>query len=117
MLEHVEHAVPLARALVQGGVRVLEVTLRTKAALACIEAIARDGSWRKSALQVVGPGYYFSESPAPASHIKISPDARHALVLHSQQLYLVTLPAPDATAVPIDLSRTGASVQRAGSIS
>jgi 2-dehydro-3-deoxyphosphogluconate aldolase / (4S)-4-hydroxy-2-oxoglutarate aldolase len=42
VLERVEHAVPLARALVQGGVRVLEVTLRTKAALACIEAIARD---------------------------------------------------------------------------
>jgi len=42
VLEHVEQAVPLARALVQGGVRVLEVTLRTKAALACIEAIARD---------------------------------------------------------------------------
>ncbi len=33
---------PLARALVQGGVRVLEVTLRTKAALACMEAIARE---------------------------------------------------------------------------
>jgi 2-dehydro-3-deoxyphosphogluconate aldolase / (4S)-4-hydroxy-2-oxoglutarate aldolase len=40
VLEQVEHAVPLARALVAGGVRVLEVTLRTKAALACIEAIA-----------------------------------------------------------------------------
>jgi Entner-Doudoroff aldolase len=42
VLEYVEHAVPLARALVQGGVRVLEVTLRTKAALACIEAIVRE---------------------------------------------------------------------------
>jgi 2-dehydro-3-deoxyphosphogluconate aldolase/(4S)-4-hydroxy-2-oxoglutarate aldolase len=36
------HAVPLARALVAGGVRMLEVTLRTPVALACIEAIARD---------------------------------------------------------------------------
>jgi 2-dehydro-3-deoxyphosphogluconate aldolase / (4S)-4-hydroxy-2-oxoglutarate aldolase len=41
VLERVEHAVPLARALVAGGVRVLEVTLRTPAALACIEAIVR----------------------------------------------------------------------------
>jgi 2-dehydro-3-deoxyphosphogluconate aldolase/(4S)-4-hydroxy-2-oxoglutarate aldolase len=41
VLERVEQAVPLARALVDGGVRVLEVTLRTPAALACIEAIAR----------------------------------------------------------------------------
>jgi 2-dehydro-3-deoxyphosphogluconate aldolase / (4S)-4-hydroxy-2-oxoglutarate aldolase len=42
VLERVEDAVPLARALVAGGVRVLEVTLRTPAALACIEAIARE---------------------------------------------------------------------------
>lgn len=36
------HAVPLARALVEGGIRMLEVTLRTPQALDCIEAIARD---------------------------------------------------------------------------
>lgn len=42
VLHKVEHAVPLARALVAGGVRMLEVTLRTPQALACMEAIARD---------------------------------------------------------------------------
>jgi 2-dehydro-3-deoxyphosphogluconate aldolase/(4S)-4-hydroxy-2-oxoglutarate aldolase len=41
ILDRVEDAVPLARALCDGGVRVLEVTLRTAAALACIEAIAK----------------------------------------------------------------------------
>lgn len=41
VLQRVEHAVPMAHALLEGGVRVLEVTLRTPAALACIEAIAR----------------------------------------------------------------------------
>jgi 2-dehydro-3-deoxyphosphogluconate aldolase/(4S)-4-hydroxy-2-oxoglutarate aldolase len=42
VLSDVAHAVPLARALVAGGIRMLEVTLRTPAALACIEAIARE---------------------------------------------------------------------------
>ena len=42
VLQRVEHAVPMARALVAGGVRVLEVTLRTPAALACMAAIARE---------------------------------------------------------------------------
>ena len=42
VLHRVEDAVPMARALVEGGVRVLEVTLRTPAALACMAAIARD---------------------------------------------------------------------------
>ncbi|MDE2276504.1 MAG: bifunctional 4-hydroxy-2-oxoglutarate aldolase/2-dehydro-3-deoxy-phosphogluconate aldolase [Burkholderiales bacterium] len=41
VLQRLEHAVPLAQALVDGGVRVLEVTLRTPVALQCIEAIAR----------------------------------------------------------------------------
>lgn len=42
VLDDAAHAVPLARALVAGGIRMLEVTLRTPAALACIEAIARE---------------------------------------------------------------------------
>lgn len=40
VLNRLEDAVPLARALVAGGVKVLEVTLRTPVALKCIEAIA-----------------------------------------------------------------------------
>jgi 2-dehydro-3-deoxyphosphogluconate aldolase/(4S)-4-hydroxy-2-oxoglutarate aldolase len=42
VIERVEDAVPMARALVAGGVKVLEVTLRTDAALKAIEAIARE---------------------------------------------------------------------------
>jgi 2-dehydro-3-deoxyphosphogluconate aldolase/(4S)-4-hydroxy-2-oxoglutarate aldolase len=42
VLNDIAHAVPMARALVAGGIRMLEVTLRTPQALACIEAIARD---------------------------------------------------------------------------
>lgn len=41
VLHKLEDAVPMARALVDGGVRVLEVTLRTPVALQCMEAIAR----------------------------------------------------------------------------
>ena len=41
VLQRVQDAVPLAQALVAGGVRVLEVTMRTPVALQCIEAIAR----------------------------------------------------------------------------
>ena len=41
VLHRVQDAVPLAEALLAGGVKVLEVTLRTAVALQCIEAIAR----------------------------------------------------------------------------
>jgi 2-dehydro-3-deoxyphosphogluconate aldolase/(4S)-4-hydroxy-2-oxoglutarate aldolase len=41
-IERVEDAVPLARALVAGGLPILEVTLRTSVALAAIAAIAAE---------------------------------------------------------------------------
>ena len=41
VLHSTEHAVPMAKALLAGGIRVLEVTLRTPQGLACIEAIAK----------------------------------------------------------------------------
>ena len=41
VVQRLQDAVPLAQALVEGGVRVLEVTLRSAVALAAIEAIAR----------------------------------------------------------------------------
>jgi 2-dehydro-3-deoxyphosphogluconate aldolase/(4S)-4-hydroxy-2-oxoglutarate aldolase len=41
VIDHLDDAVPLAQALVEGGVRVLEITLRTPVALRCMEAIAR----------------------------------------------------------------------------
>jgi 2-dehydro-3-deoxyphosphogluconate aldolase / (4S)-4-hydroxy-2-oxoglutarate aldolase len=42
VLNDVNHAVPMARALVAGGIRMLEVTLRTPVALECIERIAKE---------------------------------------------------------------------------
>ena len=62
VLNDVAHAVPMARALVAGGVRMLEVTLRTPQALACIEAIARDVPEA-----VVGAGTVRSKADAQAA--------------------------------------------------
>ncbi|QKV53190.1 bifunctional 4-hydroxy-2-oxoglutarate aldolase/2-dehydro-3-deoxy-phosphogluconate aldolase [Comamonas antarctica] len=62
VLHEVQHAVPMARALVAGGIRMLEVTLRTPQALACIEAIAREVSEA-----VVGAGTVRSSNDAAAA--------------------------------------------------
>lgn len=40
-IDDVAHAVPLARALVEGGLPAIEITLRTPSALAAMEAVAR----------------------------------------------------------------------------
>ena len=43
-IERVADAVPLARALVKGGLPVLEITFRTEAALEALAAIAAGGA-------------------------------------------------------------------------
>ena len=62
VLNDVAHAVPMARALLAGGIRMLEVTLRTPQALACIEAIARE-----LPEAVVGAGTVRSRADAQAA--------------------------------------------------
>ena len=62
VLTDVGQAVLMARALVAGGIRMLEVTLRTPQALSCIEAIARDVPEA-----VVGAGTVRSAADAQAS--------------------------------------------------
>jgi len=62
VLTDVVHAVPMARALLAGGIRMLEVTLRTPQALACIEAIAREVPQA-----VVGAGTVRSRADAQAA--------------------------------------------------
>ncbi len=44
VINHLEHAVPLAKALVEGGLKVLEITLRTPVALDAIRAIKAEVS-------------------------------------------------------------------------
>jgi 2-dehydro-3-deoxyphosphogluconate aldolase/(4S)-4-hydroxy-2-oxoglutarate aldolase len=62
VIQRIEDAVPLAQALVDGGVRVLEVTLRTPVGLACIEAIAKN-----VAGAIVGAGTIRSAADARAA--------------------------------------------------
>lgn len=79
VLQRLEHAVPVARALVDGGLRALEVTLRTPVALACIEAIAREvpeavvgaGTLRSAAdvRAARDAGCQFGVSPGYTAHI------------------------------------------------
>ena len=72
-IDDVERAVPLAETLLQSGIGIVEITLRTSDALAAIEAVARDvpemlvgaGSVRQAAqvLDVANAGARFAVSP------------------------------------------------------
>jgi 2-dehydro-3-deoxyphosphogluconate aldolase/(4S)-4-hydroxy-2-oxoglutarate aldolase len=84
--------VPLARALVAGGIRVLEVTLRTAAALPAIEAIAR-----AVPEAIVGAGTVRSDADARAAHaagarFAVSPGWSPRVAAACQALDLALLP-------------------------
>jgi 2-dehydro-3-deoxyphosphogluconate aldolase/(4S)-4-hydroxy-2-oxoglutarate aldolase len=92
VLTDVAHAVPLARALVAGGIRMLEVTLRTPVALAGIEAIAREVPEA-----VAGAGTVRSSADAQAASMAgarfaVSPGYTHAVGKACHDLGLPLLP-------------------------
>lgn len=82
VINRVEDAVPMAEALLQGGIRVLEVTLRTSCALAGMEAIAKAvpeailgaGTVRnvKDAQAVKNVGCQFAVSPGYTSELGLA---------------------------------------------
>lgn len=92
VLQKIEHAVPMARALVAGGIRMLEVTLRTPVALQCIEAIAREVPEA-----VVGAGTIRSAADAQAAQLAgarfaVSPGYTSAVGKACRDLGLPLLP-------------------------
>jgi 2-dehydro-3-deoxyphosphogluconate aldolase / (4S)-4-hydroxy-2-oxoglutarate aldolase len=106
VLSQVAHAVPLARALVAGGIRMLEVTLRTPVALACIEAIAREVPEA-----VAGAGTVRSAADAQAAamagaQFAVSPGYTHAVGKACHELGLPLLPGV-ATASEVMAAQEG----------
>jgi len=92
VLHDVQHAVPMAEALVAGGVKVLEVTLRTPVALRAIEAIAR-----AVPQAIVGAGTLRSAADARAARdagcvFGVSPGYTHAIGAACREAGLPLLP-------------------------
>lgn len=92
VLHDVAHAVPMARALLAGGIRMLEITLRTPQALACMEAIARDVPDA-----IVGAGTVRSAADAQAASMAgaqfvVSPGYTHQVAKACHDLGLPLLP-------------------------
>lgn len=92
VLHEVDDAVPVAQALLEGGVRVLEVTMRTPVALRCMEAIAR-----AVPQAIVGAGTVRSAADARAAlaagaRFAVSPGYTGALGAACREIGLPLLP-------------------------
>lgn len=90
IIEDVRHAVPLARALVAGGIRSIEVTLRTAAAMEAIRAIAAEVEGAVVGVGTVLDGEQLEAARKAGAHFAVSPGVSPRL-----------LDAADASELPL----------------
>jgi 2-dehydro-3-deoxyphosphogluconate aldolase / (4S)-4-hydroxy-2-oxoglutarate aldolase len=92
VLKRLEDAVPLARALVAGGVRVLEVTLRTPVAFAAIEAIRKQVPEAIVGAGTVTRASEFEQAVAAGAAFIVSPGLTSGLIEAARTSSIPLLP-------------------------
>jgi 2-dehydro-3-deoxyphosphogluconate aldolase/(4S)-4-hydroxy-2-oxoglutarate aldolase len=107
VLDDVALAVPVAQALVAGGVPVIELTLRTPAALACIEQIATHvPEILVGAGTVLTPGHALEARSAGAQFL-VSPGTTERLAAAMQDTGLPHLPGASSVGEVLRLLELG----------
>ena len=92
LINEIEQAVPLARALVAGGVRVLELTLRTSVALQAISAIAHEVEGAIIGVGTITRAEEFVQSVKAGALFGVSPGLTHELIAAARDSGLPLLP-------------------------
>ena len=92
VIEQLEHAVPLARALVDGGLPVLEVTLRSDVAMQAIHEISQAVSGAIVGVGTVTRPGQFQQSIEAGAQFAVSPGLTDALLTASRTVDLPFLP-------------------------
>jgi 2-dehydro-3-deoxyphosphogluconate aldolase/(4S)-4-hydroxy-2-oxoglutarate aldolase len=92
VMKDLAHAVPLARALVEGGLNILEVTLRTPAALDAIRAIAAEVKGAIVGAGTVINADQFAAAADAGSKFVVSPGLTEEVVRASRDHNVPILP-------------------------
>ncbi len=71
-----------------------------------------DGTDRRMLLKATGAGIYFAEEEVDVDDIRLSPDGRHALIHHAQQLYVVRLLSPHLGDLTLSLTNPSLPLAR-----
>jgi len=112
VIEDVKQAVPLALALVKGGLPVLEITLRTKAALDCIKAIVAEVEGA-----IVGSGTVLDAKQLKASEkagcvFAVSPGSTPMLLKAAKDHKISLLPGSASASEAMHLLEHGYALQK-----
>ena len=106
-IERTADAVPLARALVKGGLPVLEITLRTEAALAALAAIAAEVPDAVVGAGTVLPPRQFDDVTRAGARFAVSPGCTPTLVTAARAAGLPFLPGIQTVSEAMVLAEQG----------
>lgn len=112
VIENVADAVPLARALVKGGLPVLEITLRTKAALECIRAIIAEVQGAIVGVGTVLDGKKLKETEHLACAFAVSPGSTPHLLDAAEDMIIPLLPGSATASESMALMERGYRFQK-----
>jgi 2-dehydro-3-deoxyphosphogluconate aldolase/(4S)-4-hydroxy-2-oxoglutarate aldolase len=109
VIDRLEDSVPLARALVEGGLPVLEVTMRTPAALEAVAAIRRDVSGAHVGVGTVLTANDLDRALAAGAMFAVSPGATAALLKAASHRRVPFLPGAATASEVMSLREAGFS--------
>jgi 2-dehydro-3-deoxyphosphogluconate aldolase / (4S)-4-hydroxy-2-oxoglutarate aldolase len=109
-IENAAQAVPLARALLAGGLAVIEVTLRTAAALAAVQAIAAEVPGTIVGVGTVTSPADIAEAAAAGARFLVSPGTTAALADALAAASIPALPGCDSVSGAMALAERGFKV-------
>ena len=112
VIENLTDAVPLARALVKGGLPVLEITLRTKAALECIRAIIAEVEGAIVGAGTVLDGKKLKETEHIGCAFAVSPGSTRHLLEAAEDMIVPLLPGSATASECMDLMERGYRFQK-----
>lgn len=108
VLDEATHAVPLAQALLRGGIRTIEVTLRTPAGLSAIERIAAEvPDIAVGAGTITEPGQAAQAAQAGAQYL-VTPGCTERLLDEVDDTGLPSLPGISTVSEALRLAERGA---------
>ncbi len=107
VIDDVDRAVPLARALVAGGLPAIEVTLRTANALDCIRAIAAEVDDATVGAGTVLNGAQMQLAISAGSKFLVSPGATQELIDASKRTNVPFLPGVATASEAMGLAEEG----------
>lgn len=112
IVDDARHAVPLARALVAGGIRAIEVTLRTRAALDAVRAIAGEVEGAIVGVGTVLDDAQFKDAVAAGARFAVSPGNAPRLLDAADDSDLPLLPGAATASEAMTLLERGYRLQK-----